>query len=51
MYLPPQFVSTDPAHARDLIRDYPFANLISVDNDGVPFVTPLPLHLMEEEGR
>ena len=50
MYLPPQFSSTDPAHARDLIRRYPLASLISVDDDGLPFVTPLPLHLMEEDG-
>ena len=51
MYLPTQFAATDPAHARDLIRTYPFASLISVDDDGLPFVTPLPLHLIEEEGR
>lgn len=39
MYLPPQFAAADPAHARDLIRGYPFASLISVDDDGLTFVT------------
>jgi len=51
MYVPPQFAAKDPAHASALIRAYPFANLISVDDDGLPFVTPLPLHLIEEAGR
>ena len=51
MYVPPQFAATDPAHASALIRAYPFASLISVDDEGLPFVTPLPLHLLEEEGR
>lgn len=32
------------------MRDYPLASLISVDDDGLPFVTPLPLHLLEEDG-
>lgn len=49
MYLPPQFAAKDPAIARELIRAHPFASLISVDDDGLPFVTQLPLHL-EEEG-
>ena len=48
MYLPPQFASKDVAHARDLIRAYPFASLISVADDGLPFVTSLPLHWIEE---
>ena len=48
MYLPPHFNATDPAHARELIRTYPFASLISNDDDGLPYVTPLPLHLLEE---
>lgn len=51
MYLPPQFATTDPVHARELLRAYPFASLISVNDDGLPFVTPLPIHLVEEEGR
>lgn len=45
MYLPAQFNARDPSAAGDLIRAYPFASLISVDDDGLPFVTHLPLHL------
>jgi transcriptional regulator len=51
MYVPPQFATTDSSQACALIRAYPFASLISVDDEGLPFVTPLPLHLLEEEGR
>jgi transcriptional regulator len=51
MYLPPQFASRDAAIARDLIREHPFASLISTDDTGFPFVTHLPLHLEEREGR
>lgn len=47
MYMPPQFASKDTAIARDLICAHPFASLISVDDDGLPFVTQLPLHLEE----
>jgi transcriptional regulator len=50
VYLPPQFASQDPAIARELMRAHPFAQLISTDDTGFPFVTPLPLHLVEEEG-
>ena len=45
MYQPPQFRATDPAIAAELIRAYPLASLISVDDGGLPFVTHLPLHL------
>ena len=52
MYLPPQFAAKDnattQATAHELIRAYPFASLISVDDDGLPFVTPLPLHLLTD---
>ena len=48
MYLPAQFNAKDPAHARTLMREHPFASLISNDDDGQPYVTPLPLHLLEE---
>jgi transcriptional regulator len=48
MYLPPQFNAKDQAHARELMRAYPFASLISNDDEGFPFVTHLPLHLVEE---
>jgi transcriptional regulator len=49
MYQPPQFVAKDPAHALELMRTYPFASLISNDDEGFPSVTHLPLHL-EERG-
>ncbi|RYX91987.1 MAG: FMN-binding negative transcriptional regulator [Comamonadaceae bacterium] len=45
MYLPPYFKGQDAAHAIPLMRAHPFASLISVDDDGFPFVTHLPLHL------
>jgi transcriptional regulator len=45
MYQPPQFSAQDPAHALRIMRDYPFATLISNDDTGFPFVTHLPLHL------
>ncbi len=47
MYLPPQFKSSDPAVAAELMRAHPFASLVSVDDEGLPFVTHLPLHLEE----
>lgn len=49
MYQPPHFKSDDPAVAADLMRRHPFASLISVDDDGSPFVTHLPLHLEQRE--
>jgi transcriptional regulator len=48
MYLPPQFNAKDRQHAAALVRDYAFASLISNDDDGLPFVTHLPLHLVED---
>jgi transcriptional regulator len=51
MYQPPHFKSEDPALAADLMRRHPFASLISLDDAGFPFVTHLPLHLEEREGR
>ena len=50
MYLPAHFNAKDPAHARALMREHPFASLISNDDDGLPYVTALPLHLLEEGG-
>ena len=50
MYLPPQFESKDQAHAVALMRAHPFASLISMDEEGLPFITHLPLHLEEGEG-
>ena len=49
MYQPPHFKSSDRAHALKLMRDHPFASLISVDDAGLPFVSHVPLHL-EEQG-
>jgi len=47
MYQPSQFKSTDRALAVRLMREHPFASLISNDDTGLPFVTHLPLHLEE----
>ena len=51
MYQPPQFKSNDPTHAARLMRDHPFASLISTDDTGLPFVTHLPLHLEDRDGQ
>lgn len=48
MYLPPQFKAKDDAHALALMREHPFASLISMDDGGLPYVTHLPLHAQEE---
>ncbi len=48
MYLPPQFKSEEHAHALAVMRGHPFASLISVDDNGLPYVTHLPLHAQEE---
>lgn len=48
MYLPPQFKSDDRALALELMRSHPFASLISTDDEGLPYVTHLPLHAREE---
>jgi transcriptional regulator len=50
MYMPPQFTAKDTEHAAAVIRETPFASLISNDDDGVPFVTHLPLHLEPRDG-
>ena len=50
MYLPPQFKAKDDAYAWELMRGRPFAQLISTDDEGLPFVTLLPLHLELNEG-
>ena len=47
MYLPPQFKAKDDALACALMREHPFASLISTDDEGLPYVTHLPLHLDE----
>jgi transcriptional regulator len=50
MYLPPQFASSNLIDARQLVQAHPLASLISVDDDGLPFVTPLPLHWLDDGG-
>jgi transcriptional regulator len=50
MYQPPHFKSDDRAIAARLMREHPFASLVSVDDAGLPFVTHLPLHLEERDG-
>jgi transcriptional regulator len=50
MYLPPQFVAKDASIAPELMRSHPLAQLISVDDEGLPFITPVPLHVVEEGG-
>jgi transcriptional regulator len=48
MYLPKHFDQS--AHreiASRIMREHPFASLISTDDAGLPFVTQLPLHLVE----
>lgn len=50
MYQPPQFRSTDPAHARALMRAHPLASLVSTDDTGFPVVSHLPLQLREAAG-
>jgi transcriptional regulator len=48
MYLPKQF--NHPQHAPAIMREHPFASLVTTDETGFPFVTHLPLKLIEEEG-
>ena len=50
MYMPPQFNAKDPTFALELMRANAFASLISTDNDGLPFVSHLPLVAEQEEG-
>ncbi len=51
LYPPPHFRSEDRSAAADLMRAHPFASLISTDDTGFPFVSHLPLHLEDEDGR
>ena len=45
MYVPKAFEKSDPAWSHELIRAHPFALLTTVDDDGAPFATHLPLLL------
>lgn len=51
MYQPPHFKSDDRAIAARLMREHPFASLISNDDAGLPYVTHLPLHLEDRDGQ
>jgi transcriptional regulator len=44
MYLPPQFRNTDPAIAQRIMREHPLATIVSVDGDGVPVLSHIPMH-------
>jgi transcriptional regulator len=46
MYMPTAF--DHPQHAAAIMREHPFASLVSTDGDGFPFVTHLPLKLIEQ---
>ena len=48
MYLPKHFESPDRALTLEVMRTYNFATLTSVDAEGAPFVTHLPVALTEE---
>ncbi len=50
MYMPRQFVSDKLGDALTIMRSHPFATLTSVDTDGFPFVTHLPLHAQVDDG-
>ncbi|RZL64533.1 MAG: FMN-binding negative transcriptional regulator [Variovorax sp.] len=50
MYMPPHFNAKDPGVALELMRTHAFASLISTDDDGLPFVSHLPLVAEQEEG-
>ena len=49
MYLPKQF--NQPEHAGAIMREHPLASLVTTDDSGFPFVTHLPLKLIEEGGQ
>ena len=49
MYLPKQF--DQPEHAATLMREHPFASLVTTDDSGFPYITHLPLKLQEERGQ
>ena len=50
MYLPAQFKPASQDEAFALMRAHPLATLISLDDQGSPFVTHLPLHRQEGAG-
>jgi transcriptional regulator len=48
MYLSLQFEAKDASISLELMRAHPLAQLVSVDDAGFPYVTPLPLHVAGE---
>jgi transcriptional regulator len=48
LYLPKQFERPELVLALTLMREHPLAQMISLDDEGRPFVTPLPLHAVAE---
>ncbi len=48
MYMPRQFASDQLADALRVMRAHPLASMTSVDADGFPFVSYLPLHVDAE---
>ena len=49
MYLPQQF--NHPEHAATIMRGHSFASLVTTDDSGFPFITHLPLKLLEQGGQ
>jgi transcriptional regulator len=47
MYIPARFTNKDTAQSPDLIRRYPFATVITVQ-EGMPFVSHLPLFMKSQ---
>jgi len=50
MYLPAQFDVRDRALALELMREHAFASLVTVDDDGLPFVSHLPTVVQARDG-
>ncbi len=44
MYLPNHFSSKDVSTARKVVEQHPLASLISLDDEGFPFVSHIPIH-------
>jgi transcriptional regulator len=51
VYLPRHFEVSDPGWCHDLIRRESFATLITIDREGAPFATHLPVLLDPTRGR
>ncbi|MEZ5608193.1 MAG: FMN-binding negative transcriptional regulator [Burkholderiaceae bacterium] len=49
MYLNPSHSSTDAAVAAQIVREQPLASLITTDDDGLPQVSHLPMHLVVDD--